>query len=247
MVDPRKLIVVSQPVLAAQSTRIKAILALSPFAYWPFDEAASTTISDQTGNGYHGVGSANLTYNHDGPGSGLILIYFDGNECVDVHGAAFNADFTTYCGPQGSMCMCGKADDWVTGNKLFTFLANGNNQVNMNKDNTNDRVVAAYYANAVYKTVAESSGQSTTAWRWYCMTWDINAGVDGEMKFYINNSQIGSTQTALGVFTGNLVTAGAALGATDNVGSGGWLGYLSEQILFDRAISSADRAAIYAV
>jgi hypothetical protein len=130
---------------------------------------------------------------------------------------------------------------------MFTFLVNANNQLNIQKINTTDLTTATYNAGGTLKNTSEAAGQTSTEWRWYCVTWDINAGTGGEMKYYVNNVQVGTTQTPLGIWTGNLASAGRVLGATNNVGGGGWLGFLSEAVLFNRAIPSADRAVLYGV
>ncbi len=248
MVLVRRLVSLILPVFRSdRPSYLDKVLALTPFAYWPLNEAAGTAIADRAGSSYNGTGSANLTYNHAGPGAGNKSIYFDGNEYINITGTGFNTAFPANCGPQGSVCVWAKTDDWVTGVYTFTFLVNANNQVAIYKNNTNDRMIGRYYAGAVTKEAPETIGQTSTDWRWYCITWDKNAGADGEMKFYVNNVQVGTTQTGLGTWSGNLATAGRAIGANDNVGGSGWLGYLSEFVLFSRAISQADRNVLYAV
>ena len=61
-----------------------------------------------------------------------------------------------------------------------------------------------YRANAVPVTETDPGATDTDGlWHLVAMTWDTAAGADGEMKAYIDGAQVGTTQTALGSWTGD--------------------------------------------
>lgn len=84
---------------------ISAVLADSPEAFWPMQEA-SGNLADATGNGHTAVDAGlggTLTYRTDGPCRQMYAIEFDGDSGFDV------ADDDAWSGPSLSIeCICHK-------------------------------------------------------------------------------------------------------------------------------------------
>lgn len=176
------------------------VLALAPTFYFPLTELAGTTIREIV-HGWNGAYPATgVTYGAAGPGDGRTAVTFDGSGVGgNLYTAGLSAGFMH--GGKGTLCLWVKFDNWTQASTtVLKFQKDASNSVDITSNMTNDRIQNAYLAGGTTKATSEASGQTTTAFRHVAMTWDITAGADGEMKLYINGSQVGTTQTALGTW-----------------------------------------------
>ncbi len=96
-------------------------------------------------------------------------------------------------------------------------------------------------ANYSYRVQVASAGYTINqnAWNNMVLTWDDTANL---IKLYLHGSQIGSTQTTLATYTGNVATA---FGNNDT-GSLPLAGRLAEVGLWNVVLGTADLANLYA-
>lgn len=180
------------------------IAALGPIAHWPLWDAVGATAVEEligVGNGT----PTSITFGQDGIGDGRTSAGFDGAASeIDVQTAALAAAFN---GAAGSVVVWGQVDNagvWTDGTArdLVYLYADANNFIEINKSGANNTFLLSYKAGGTTKT-ATYSGSPTTFDVWV-ITWDKAAD---QVKAFHNGSQIGATQTGLGVWAGALTSS----------------------------------------
>ena len=79
----------------------------------------------------------------------------------------------------------------------------------------NNSIAYTYVAGGVVK--ATNLGALTTVYfMWLGITWDISAGVTGEMRAYYGGVQTGATAANLGTWIGNMAADRVNIGVSDN-------------------------------
>jgi hypothetical protein len=220
--------------ISPQQAYINKVVALSPIAYWPLDDASGSTARDASGNGRTGTYS-NVTLGATGPVSGGAAASFNGSTSfVNVYSASLAAAFN---GAEVTLMGWAQATNWVAGVTLFKFGVNGNNDVYIQKNNTSDRFEGFYVAGATTDATSETGGQTSTAWRHAAIT--VSKAAD-QMRLYVNGVQVGTTQSTLGTWAGTLANTRCVIGAADTALSNPWLGNLAHVAVFTRALSAAD-------
>ena len=224
------------------ASRIKSLFGSSLIGYWKMDETSGETAVDSSPQGNNGAYTGVTLANTAMPAAiGGSAPYFDGaNDSLNVQSAGFASDFI---GTTGSVILFAKmfnAGVWTDGTLrvLFTFLANNSNYVQIYKDSSSNQLNFRYKAGNINEDVAHGSFSPTT-WFVPAITWDKTA--DG-MKAYINGSQVGTTQTIAGTFTGSLTSS--VLGAnstTPDYVTNGWVGHA---MVLNRAATPAETLTV---
>jgi hypothetical protein len=180
----------------------KAIEAESNLGfYYPCQETSGTTFIAKDANGFAPTlnGTINSTTIAQTATDALGLAHlFDGiNDYNDMFSAALVSAFDETKGTILFFAKMLNAGVWTDGQfrAFFAIKKDGSNQVTIHKSSTNNTLDSFHIAGGTTDTVQHT--YSNTAWFMPSITWDKT--VD-EMKFFINGSQIGSTQSGLGVF-----------------------------------------------
>jgi hypothetical protein len=182
-------------------TYAERLIATGPIGFWRLNETSGTNAADSSGNGYDGTHTGDTINNDTGP-DGQPCPTFDGiNDIVDLNApGGVSAAFDGTTGTALIWLKVSAAGVWTDGafRDAFSIRVNGNNQIWMRKNDTNNTLEWYYEAANTKETVTKGSVTSTG---WICMaiTWD--SGAD-EVKAYYNGTQEGATQTGLGVWVG---------------------------------------------
>jgi hypothetical protein len=191
-------------------------------AYWPVLEASGTTAKDLSGNGRNGT-ITGVDLAQPGIGDGRTAGYFDGtNDYINIHSAGLN---TAFNGQEGTVGLWLKVPSAAytdgTSRLALSFRVDGNNNLDIRKSASNNFVTFNYAAGGTSKSVAHAT--SSTLWMHLLMTFSKSGDA---MKAYVLGVQSGSTQTALGSWTGNLSAFNTTIGAistTPSNVSNGWI------------------------
>ena len=218
------------------------VLATGPIAYWPQSETAGVTahclVNPLQDGTYTGVTLAN---DNTGP-FGTPAPFYDGaNDYCNILTAALNAAFN---GAQGTSMVWGKvnaAGVWAdaTIRYLVHLFSGAANFIYQQKTAAVNGSQLRYIAGGVSDLVNVVNG--TTDWFQYVLTWD-KAGE--ELRAYLNGAQFGLTQINLGVWAGALIVA--SIGSYNLVPASPWHGWLGPVGLWDRTLTPAEVATVYA-
>ena len=229
---------------------MQRVLATDPIAYWMLDEKQGNVAYDVSRNEFHGAYTG-VTLGQPGIGDGRTAPFFDGaNDFVDIHSAALKAIFDGAGGIAGTMAIWAKVFNigvWTDGNLRWAFGIENN----FNTDriaiylSDNDPIIWEYVAGAVQERRIRA--ELSIAWMYLVMTWDKNAGVNGEKRSYFNGVQEGATQTALGVWADNLGINKMVIGALNTGVLFPWHGYLAHAALWDTPLTPAQIADLAVV
>lgn len=211
------------------------VIALNPTFYFPMVETAGLDLVELIhGSAWYGQYAATgVTYGVAGPGDGRTAVAFDASTGrAFPYSAPLSAAFM-HSG-KGTICGWSKLATWTgTSESIIRFQRDASNLVYIGVNLTSKRAEYFYVAGGVSKATSEGNGQSTLDWRHYAITWDIDAGASGELKGWIDATQIGSTQTSLGTWGAvDLISALCGIGSQGTAspnsiaGSyGRWAGY----------------------
>lgn len=122
---------------------------------------------------------------------------------------------------------------------IFETYKDANNLFNIAKYSDSTWNVGWYTAGEYRLVGASASGLTQNAWNHLLVTWDDTAN---ETKFFLNNSQVGSTVTSLVTHTGTVtVYIGSQVGATTRDASG----RIAELAVFSSVLDAGQRNALY--
>jgi len=204
---------------------IDKVLGHAPTAYWPLNEA-SGAVATELVNGWNGAYTG-VTLGQPGIGDGETCPLFGGaTDFVDVFSTALSAAFS---GDEGSAllwCKVFNVGVWSDGGFRYAVRYGNvaNEYVAMTKRSTND-TMRTERSGAAFKAL-NYTPFSSTAWFPCCVTWSLSAGVDGELKFYVNGVHRG-TETGIGAFGGVLENGHVVIGAQRTTPTFPWYGWLA--------------------
>ncbi len=171
------------------------VLALDPIAYWPLDEkqgaVAHCWVNPAQNGAYTGV-----MLGQPGIGDGRTVPLFDGlTDFVDIYTTTFRDKFAltnndTAPISEGTVMVWAKVFNvgvWTDGADRFLFRleVDGNNYVFCAKTITNNRLFFRYIAGGAVEDQAVD-GLTTIEWMCLGVTWSKSAGVNGEVKHFLN-------------------------------------------------------------
>lgn len=219
--------------------RIMSVASTNLIGLWPLNEVSGTTVQCinnsalSVAGGYTGV-----TLGQPGP-FGLVAPLFDGlNDFANIFSAALAALFNK---DEGSFLIFSKvanAGVWTDGvnRRHFILYADANNYTQSYKSLAANEILWFYNAAATTESVAAST--NSISWLQILITWSKSAD---QVKAYLNTSQVGATQTSLGLWAGALTAV--RIGST--IGAGYFSGWLSCAALLNRPITLAENNYIY--
>lgn len=228
--------------------RVKEIRPASLLAYWRLNESSGTTAADSSGNS-HSAAVSGTTWGASGIGDGDTAASFDGvNDFINLYSTGLRDAFN---GPAGTVMIWGRVANvgvWTDGmsHSLVRLVADGNNLVHLFKPSTSNYLEWRYTAGGTIKNY-DLSGVSTLNYFVMAITWNKNAGANGEVKCYYNGVQVGSTLTGLGTWAGQLASTTACIGARDTTPTNPWAGILAHAALWNVALSANEIAQLSGV
>lgn len=227
------------------------VMATDPIAYYMLDEKSGTVAYDLVSrriagaqNGTH----SGVTLYQPGLGDGRRSPLYDGiNDYTNIYSATFNGAFD---GDEGSVMVWGKvanAGVWTDGTlrKAILLLSNGSNFIRIHRPGApNNLIEMNQVAGGTAKGATITVGP-TLDWFQLALTWSRSAGVNGEVRLYLNGAQSGATLTALGAWAGNLSATQTVIGAASTVPAEPWSGYLAHVPIWDRPITADEVLTLY--
>lgn len=221
-------------VMGGGKTYAQRILALSPYAYWPLDDAAGATAAREVVNGWTTTDCDNVTFGVEGIGGGQTAARI-GEAGGDGFRASAAAMTATFPADEGTFMVWIKlsAAVWIDGksHSLLTCTstdATANFYIEKRTGNNTMR----YHRRGGNATVAQEFTESRTNWMLFAQTWSVSGNA---LKGYINGVQVGTTQT-------NVLAWGAAvlngIWLLRNDSGGGLGGDAAHVALFSRALTT---------
>lgn len=194
---------------------------------WPLvDIASGTTITAAVASARNGTLSGWDLKNAAGPFPCTFAPYSNDNaDYGDIYSASLSGIFN---GDVGSLFCWLKLSTWTDGLTQYILLlqVDANNYFYVRKSSTNNRITISRTGSGSALNVNVNS-LSYTDWFSLGLSWDVNAGVDGEMKVFVQGAQSGSTSTGLGAFVGSLSSALTLVGSANKAALPlkGWIAY----------------------
>lgn len=219
-----------------------------PIAYWPMWEGSGTAATCLINSAQNGTYTG-VTLGQTGIGDGHSCPLFDGsNDVCNVYTTTFRDAFSGVAGTVMAWAKVSGSGVWaeLTARRVFSFAVDSNNYVRIFRPTATNRLDFKYEAGNVTETVA-LAGLTTVDWMHVVVTWDKNAGANGEVKAYYAGAQTGSTQTSLGTWAGSLETTKVCIGANTTTPATVWDGYLAHVAVWDSALAAATIAGLATV
>jgi len=154
---------------------------------------------------------------------------------VDPVGAAINVS-------EGTIALWCKLNAVSANAVAFHARVDGSNEIELQWLNSSNVFRFKYVADGTVETLSTSDVTEDSTWRHIAMTWSVAAD---EVKYYINGTQAGATDTALGAWSGTLSTA--AFGVADDADAKFWNGPLNDMLIYDRPLNASEIALLYRV
>lgn len=223
------------PSLLEKAYAYKA-LSYAPVAYWKLNETGGTQAADSSGNGRNGTYVGGMTLANSAAAGQSMGNYpsFDGTSgYVNLYSAGLAAAFPYNA---GSIVIWARHAVWSNASVAFMFdfrSTSSTDLISMFKNGSN-AMQSLHRGNST--TVTVNSAASGAAHKCYVLTWSVAGNA---MKFYIDNVQMGGTQTGLVNWAGVLNSANAQLAASTASGGAYWNGSLGDVALYSGVLPDA--------
>jgi hypothetical protein len=229
---------------AAKRQYMARVRGLGPIAYWPLDEASGTVAVNYgtLGAVANGEYRNSVTLGAPGIGDGRTAAFLNGSShFINLYSAALAVAFK---GAEGTVLLWARvanAGVWIDAatRDLLYLGADTSNRVRVQKTATNNTLQYVYTAGGTAES--EASVQSSTDWFSVAITWSKSAD---RVIYYFNGGAVGSVDTVLGTWTGNLSATLCIAGAATHVPGNVWSGSLAHIAVADRAWSPAEVALV---
>lgn len=222
------------------------VKALGPIAYWSMAELSGSVALDASGNGRNGAYAA-VTLGATGIGDGRTAATFNASTAFNnIYSASLNGALNGQEGTLAGWFQVSAAGVWsdAATRVLGTFRVNGSNIVSIQRNGVNNQLDFFYIAGGTTKQVTATVGPGT-GWFHVAMTFDKTGDA---MKAYVSGAQSGSTQTALGTWSGALDSGQTNLGCRNNaVPDQPWSGNLAHWAIWSTPLSGAQIATLAVV
>lgn len=210
--------------------------------YVEFDDVSVTEVDPLVGIPTNGV----VLGSSSGAGGHLTNAYtFDGtNDNVNIYSSDLNSVFNPDEGTLVAWAKVSSGAIWSnTVRRIATLTVDANNKISIYKTATANQLRVDYIAGGTTKSVTDVSLAGTTNWFQLGISWSKSGDM---VKAYINGAQVGSTQTGLGTWVGNIAATTAAIGAAGSAGTTEpWSGLINDVKLYTRALSAEEIASQY--
>ena len=170
--------------------------------------------------------------------SNIYSLEFAGvDDYVNLNSAAGTVDVS-----RGTVSAWAKLENVSDNTPIFKFYTNSNNQATIIYLHSTNQFKFMYKAAGTNTQVIESAGsiEGDGNFHHFAMTWDVGGT---SFKAYIDGSQVGTTQTSFGTWSGT--PSVFELGRNGLSGTGYWIGKIDEVGLFNAAKTSGDIVSIY--
>lgn len=194
---------------------------------WPLvDIASGTTITAKVNTARNGTLAGWDLQNAAGPVPGTLAPFSDGTttDSGNIFTTSLAGIFNGNVGSVFAWYRVANAGVWTDSTNRLGFVAqvNSTNLVRLLRDVASNTLRLERRGGGTVAVTDTSIGGST-AWFSLGLSWDT--GGSAELKAFINGSQVGSTATGIGTFTGTIVSAVIGASTTLTANWHGWLAY----------------------
>jgi len=161
---------------------------------------------------------------------------FDGtNDLGNIYSPELNSVLNQSEGSLVAWAKVSGSGIWTDGTTHYiAFLqADSSNRLILLKSSTNNTISFNYTSGGTTSQVTSTSIGGSTSWFQLVITW---SKADDQVKAFINGAQVGSTQTGLGTWVGNLTSTSVTLGANSSSGTNPWSGMINDVRLYSRVL-----------
>ena len=229
--------------------KVLATALANLIGYWPLADNSGTTATDESGNSRNGSYN-NVTLGQTGIGDGRTGVLFApaSSSYVNLYTAGLAGAFNGAAGTLFCWMQVRAASVWTDGTFRRIFLAQesfASNFVGFARDGGNNNLNYTYRAGGVtngFVLASNGGGAGQTGWQPIAITWD--KAVD-QVKCYWRGSQLGSTGTGLGIWSGAPKAASTCLATASTAApSALWDGAIAHAAIWTRALSAAEIATL---
>lgn len=170
--------------------------------------------------------------------SNIYSLSFAGvDDYVNLNSAASTFDLGI-----GAISVWAKLDSVSDNTPIFKFYVNANNQVTIIYLHATNEFKFMMKRGGVNTQVVVTAGsiEGDGAFHHYALSWNVSGG---KYLAYIDGSQVGTTQTSFGTWSGTPTVF--ELGRNGLSGTGYWIGQIDEIATFDTSKTTIEIAAIY--
>ncbi|GAF79945.1 unnamed protein product [marine sediment metagenome] len=230
------------------AAKVKATSPTTLIAYWMLSEPSGTAAICEINTAQNGTHSG-MTLGQTGIGDGHTSILADGaNDHTTVYSTTFRDAFSGVAGTLAGWAKVSAVGVWgdSTNRWLVNLLVDADNQVYIRKTTNSNQLRLSYIAGGTSEAAATTSLAGTTDWFHMAITWDKAPGT-GEVKYYLNGASAGTTDTALGVWAGSLVSTNTCIGASSTTPANVFDGYQAHWNVWTSALTAAQVATLAVV
>lgn len=222
------------PIVVPSGSYIDTVLATSPLAYWPLDEASGTTADNAEGTAARDITYQNgVSLANDNTGAfGTVAPLFDGSDDYVGSLSVLGADFD---GQEFTISVWAKTNSPGTLPTIIRIRKDSSNDLFIRLDNTT--LQFGYIAGGTFKQISTSHGITATNWHHYAMTVSLTSD---QFIAYVDAVQFGTTQTGLGTWVnGSVNNVNSNIGAYNNASSGVFSGWIAHPAIWTSALSGS--------
>jgi len=213
--------------------KMQQLFGSSLIGYYVGGEASDVAALDYSPYGFHGAYTS-VALGQPGIGDFLTCPRYDGSTSYTQPPAGFRSAFNNQEGTAFVWIRNNVAWSNATIRGFIRLGADSSNIVAIQKQGAN-LIGYFYIAGGVTKSVTRATTE--TEWLMLGITWSKSAD---QLIAYFNGSQVGATQTGLGVWVGSLVANLTILGALTGTPTGVWDGWEAHGGVLDRAATPAE-------
>lgn len=228
------------------SAKVLDTQATNLIGYWPMNETSGTTADNAEGTAARdGTFARNVTTMGTGVGIGdgnTAPLFDNVNDYLDLYSVSLRDVFSSTKGTAAIWVKVYEAAVWENAAwDIFMYLgADGNNTASLGKSSVNNTLQFLYKAGGTSEEVLLGS-VSTTDWFHMAVTWDKT---EDEVIAYYNGSQVGTTQSGLDTWVGNLINTSTLAGAFSTTPNLLTYGYLAHAAIWKIALTPAEVSTI---
>ena len=218
------------------AARLIGIDAANLIRYWKLNEAAGTTgagsVLDYSGLGGHATPTG-VTFGSVGIGDGQTGATFDGSTSrVNVYSAALNSAFDPN---EFTLSAWALVSNWTSAEIKYIMYIAGTHGAGIYQNAATGQLSFLY--NTTSAKSISPTGLSYASWFHVALT--VSKAAD-EMKAYINGSQVGTTLTGLGAWSGALSSNNCLVGAAWAIPLNVWNGRIAHAAIWKTPLSAAN-------
>ena len=228
-------------------TKVLGIQSGNLIGYWPMDESGGAVANDQSpennDGAYTGVALANAA---SPTGVGFSPLWDGSNDYNNIYSAGFAADWSGNQHTISCWIKVSASGVWTDSTqRMILTLYSGATVISQIRKSTADDVV--YFSSNAGGTNSQANydyGTGPTTWSHVALTRSESGDA---VKFYVDGSQVSTTKTGLGVWSGALSSTQTLIGAWNTTPTQVWDGWMAHPAIWKVALGDSDISTLATV